>query len=101
VKINTDAAVLEFDGRAAAGGLVRNHTGCCLRGFCRSLGYCLVLQAEAWGLLDGLELAWQLGYRKVEAESDNLNLICLLQDNTNADPGEALIRRILNICARP
>ena len=36
------------------------------------------LTAEAWGLLLGLEAWWNLGLRKIEAESDALQLVQLV-----------------------
>lgn len=50
-----DADVKEVEDRATIAG-IRDHTEHWIRGYCRNLSCCTVLRAEAWGLLDGLEL---------------------------------------------
>ncbi|KAK5811266.1 hypothetical protein PVK06_026593 [Gossypium arboreum] len=49
--------------------------GTWLLGFSRKIRYWDVTRAELWALLDGLEVAWQVGYKKVEIESDSLKAI--------------------------
>ncbi|KAL8143992.1 hypothetical protein V2J09_017024 [Rumex salicifolius] len=70
VRLNTDGAVR--DGRAAAGGVIRDSSGTWLGGFTRSIGICSVPAAELWGILSGLTLAWDLGFRKVCVDTDSL-----------------------------
>ncbi|KAF7830019.1 reverse transcriptase [Senna tora] len=73
VKVNVDGAVSrDSSERASCGGVVRNHEGHFVLGFNKSLGSCDVLTAELWGVRLGLEMAWELGLRKVVIELDSL-----------------------------
>ncbi|KAH1067419.1 hypothetical protein J1N35_032406 [Gossypium stocksii] len=60
-KINVDGAVITTIGVASAGGLVRDSNGNWICGFNRLIGICSPLQAELWGVLDVLRVAWQKG----------------------------------------
>lgn len=71
IKINSDGAVKE-DGTAGAGGVSRDELGRWVTDFVHNLGSCAVLKAELWGVLQGLKLAWVLGFRKVLVETDSL-----------------------------
>lgn len=51
------------------GGLIRDDCGKWVRGYARKVGFCSVLEAELWGIVEGLRLAWNLGFRRVEVES--------------------------------
>ncbi|XVE69529.1 hypothetical protein DITRI_Ditri09bG0159300 [Diplodiscus trichospermus] len=42
----------------------------------KQIGDCSILEADMWGLLLGLEIAWNTGVRRLEVEVDSL---CLLQ----------------------
>ncbi|KAE8684046.1 hypothetical protein F3Y22_tig00111157pilonHSYRG00040 [Hibiscus syriacus] len=52
-------------------------------GYHREYGCCSVLNAELWGLLDGLRLAWDYGIRRILIEMDNVEAIKLI---TNPSP---------------
>ncbi|KAF7826743.1 ribonuclease H [Senna tora] len=43
------------------------------------LGYASILSAEIWGIYHGLVTAWNLGFRKVELESDSSQDIKIIQ----------------------
>lgn len=70
-KLNTDGAVDRVEGKAAAGGLIRDSSGRWLQGFGFHIGSCTVPAAELWGLCSGLYLCWNLGIRKVQVEIDS------------------------------
>ncbi|MBA0694486.1 hypothetical protein Goari_004770, partial [Gossypium aridum] len=65
------------EGFAAAGGYVRNHKGEWIIGFARYLGNCSVLEAELWGILDGLNLTVDRCFQKVFIQTDNIEAIKL------------------------
>ncbi|CAI0381292.1 unnamed protein product [Linum tenue] len=46
VTLNSDGSVLPDTGQAAAGGLIRDHTGRCIAAYARNLGFCSITQAE-------------------------------------------------------
>ncbi|MCI26318.1 putative non-LTR retroelement reverse transcriptase [Trifolium medium] len=65
VIINTDGAVK--DGNVAGcGGLIRGEDGSWICGFTKGLGVCTPYVVELWGASEGLRLAWNRGYRRVE-----------------------------------
>ncbi|CAN1149044.1 Putative ribonuclease H protein At1g65750 [Linum perenne] len=80
--VNTDGAVMDTSRRtaAAAGGLVRNADGRCLGAFTANLGCCSITRAEMRGAIIGLQLAWELGQRKVVLQVDSRAAIQLLQE---------------------
>lgn len=94
VKINVDVAVKGVLGKVGAGGLIRNEMGVWLGGFCANFGKASRLVAELWGMLFGLRLTWQLGYRKMIFENDSLSDIKLVED---APPESPHINLILEI----
>lgn len=69
------------NGFIRAGGVIRDSSGIWCFGFMRKIGNGEVLQAEAWGLLTGLQLAAELGLNHLAVESDSATLINLLQNN--------------------
>ncbi|XP_061369203.1 uncharacterized protein LOC133312077 [Gastrolobium bilobum] len=79
VKINTDGVARGNPGLAAYGGLIRNSQGRWLGGFAYKLGLlCSSFKAELWGVLRGLELAWNEGNRNIIIESDSSSVITVL-----------------------
>ncbi|GAU24377.1 hypothetical protein TSUD_390860 [Trifolium subterraneum] len=57
------------------GGVVRDSSGEWLGGYARDLGDCNIIIIELWGILEGLRLAWRLGFRHVELRSDSLGVV--------------------------
>ncbi|XP_010527295.1 PREDICTED: uncharacterized protein LOC104804652 [Tarenaya hassleriana] len=79
VKLNSDGSVMINPDSAASGGLIRDQMGNWLVGFKANLGTCSIFRAEAWGVLLGLRLAWNRGWRKVRVEVDNQALVSTIQ----------------------
>ncbi|CAN1128973.1 Putative ribonuclease H protein At1g65750 [Linum perenne] len=82
--LNTDGSVLPQSNSAAAGGLVRDEFGCCLAAFSGNLGRCSITRAELRGLIVGLDLAWEVGIRKLVARVDSTTVINLI--NAEEEP---------------
>lgn len=78
-KLNSDGGVSD-DGKADCGGVIRNEEGEWIVGYTHKPQTSDCLQAEAWGLLRGLELGWQKGIKHLEVESDSKELIQLIND---------------------
>ncbi|KAE8671946.1 hypothetical protein F3Y22_tig00111877pilonHSYRG00155 [Hibiscus syriacus] len=55
-----------------------NYHGDWIVGYCRYIGYCSVLHAELWGVLDGLQTAWKYGANRVMLEMDNAEAFTML-----------------------
>jgi ribonuclease HI len=49
-----------------------------LGGFAKGLGGCSIEMAELWGAWEGLNLAWNLGFRRVELRLDAMNIVKIL-----------------------
>ncbi|CAN1135777.1 Putative ribonuclease H protein At1g65750 [Linum perenne] len=71
VTLNSDGSVNSESGQAAAGGLIRDYQGHCLAAFSENLGICSITRAELRGVVSGLQLAWDRGYRKVQLQIDS------------------------------
>ncbi|KAH9720547.1 proline transporter 2 [Citrus sinensis] len=80
LKLNTDGA-LKSSGLASAGGLVRNYCGEWVCGFSMNLGSCSIMEAQLWGLYQGLKIAWERGFRLLQVEVDNLGVTQLLNSS--------------------
>ncbi|KAL4304165.1 hypothetical protein GQ457_10G007230 [Hibiscus cannabinus] len=75
VKMNVDASVSIADQTAGVGGAIRDDTGSWRFGFARFVGRCNALLAELWAIHGGLLHTWELGYLRVELESDFLEAV--------------------------
>ncbi|EOY02369.1 Kinase superfamily protein isoform 5 [Theobroma cacao] len=65
VCLNTDGAYKKSIDEASAGGVIRNAEGEWRTGFVAKLGLCSAYRAELRGVLHGLRLAWDSGFKKV------------------------------------
>lgn len=54
----------------AVGGLIRDDTGRWLGGFMHNIGVSTLIGAELWVVNSGLELAWEMRFRKLILEVD-------------------------------
>ncbi|KAF7807224.1 ribonuclease H [Senna tora] len=75
VKVNSDGAVKRSSGKAGYGAILRDEDGSWVGGVCNSIVTFSVLKAEAWGALEGLRLASDLGVPKVILECDSKCLV--------------------------
>lgn len=78
IKLNSDGAV-SLDGQfLTIGGVLCDYEGKWLWGYNMNLGSESIFKTEARSMLEGLFLAWDKGYKKIEIESDNALLVDLL-----------------------
>lgn len=70
-KLNTDGAVKNNPGRAGCGGVLRGSCGSWIARFGANLGIATVNEAELWELYHDLEMAWNMGYRRIIVEMDS------------------------------
>ncbi|MBA0681687.1 hypothetical protein Goari_023472 [Gossypium aridum] len=80
VHLTTDGFVRNEDSFFAARGFVCNHNEDCIFDFSRYLGMCMVVDAELWGILDGLKLTLQRDYGSVLIQTNNLEPVNAIQD---------------------
>lgn len=78
LKLNVDGT-RSSRGNIGAAGVFRDSEGNWFHGFMLNIGVGEVLQAEAWGLASGLQLAKDLNITHIEVESDSAVLINILQ----------------------
>ncbi|KAK5792155.1 hypothetical protein PVK06_033269 [Gossypium arboreum] len=85
------------DGFAAAGGFVFDHNDGWIMGYCRYLGNYTVVEAELWGILDGLNLILNRSFEKVVIQTDSIEVVNAIQEGYSRTSNFALVRRILII----
>ncbi|KAF7839913.1 reverse transcriptase [Senna tora] len=68
VKCNVDGSYFKSTRDAACGGVARDTSGNFLFSFCHRIGCCEIIQSEHRGIVDGLEMLWEKGFRKVTIE---------------------------------
>ncbi|MFQ6670886.1 hypothetical protein Gotur_035609 [Gossypium turneri] len=78
-KVNTDGAISNVSRNASDGGLICDQHGNWIASFSKNIGRCSVLNAKLWGALEGLQLAWNLGLKRVAFEMDSTVAIHLIQ----------------------
>ncbi|KAG8492296.1 hypothetical protein CXB51_009810 [Gossypium anomalum] len=84
MKLNKNGAWKSDTHAASASGVVRDRNRSWLWEFTRNLGCCLLLEAELWPILDGLNLHWMQGFRCVEIESESAGAVCIISDESAA-----------------
>ncbi|KAF2304661.1 hypothetical protein GH714_037325 [Hevea brasiliensis] len=82
---------------AYGGGLIRNELGLWQWGFMGSFGQCLVLEVELWAVLQGLKLAWCLGFRKLHLECDNQLVVRILKECNEPGSARTIVLHILKL----
>ncbi|OMP01064.1 reverse transcriptase [Corchorus capsularis] len=79
-KLNSDGSSVGNPGSSGAGGIIRKDTGEWFVGYVRKIHCATSLQAEFWGLRDGLTLAVDHGISFLDIAVDAKNVISLLND---------------------
>ncbi|KAK9020995.1 hypothetical protein V6N11_011006 [Hibiscus sabdariffa] len=101
VSLNTDAAVSSSYNFGAISGVLRGLTGDWLCGYCKFVGVVSPLNAELWSILEGLNMAWTMGFPRVQVQSDCSVAIRLILDPMAASSSSGLVRRISALQNRP
>ncbi|KAE8706378.1 hypothetical protein F3Y22_tig00110393pilonHSYRG00026 [Hibiscus syriacus] len=78
-KLNMDGTVYLTTKKASSGGAIRDYKGNWIAGYTRNIGCCSVSRAEYWAVINGLEIAWDLGLQQVIVEMDSIEAVCCLQ----------------------
>ena len=73
--MNTDGSSTLTTKKAGAGNAIRDWEGKWICGFSSRLGDCSAEEAELWGLILGLRIAWRKGYSNLLVERDSLVLV--------------------------
>ncbi|CAI0429574.1 unnamed protein product [Linum tenue] len=100
VGLNTDGSVVLAQGRSAAGGVIRDSEGRFLVAYSTNLGGGSITNAELAGIAQGLQLAWERGYRKVAVQTDSSTAISLIHSAETAHPHYTLVAYIRRLMER-
>ncbi|CAN1195863.1 Putative ribonuclease H protein At1g65750 [Linum perenne] len=85
ITVNTDGVVNLQTGKAAAGGLIRDEFGHCLKTFALNLGACSMTRAKMRGAIAGLYFAWDLGFHRIQLQMDSKAAIALFSDEDDVN----------------
>ncbi|CAN1122078.1 Putative ribonuclease H protein At1g65750 [Linum perenne] len=69
--LNSDGSLYTQDNRADAGGIIRDCRGNFVSSFAINLGSCSIMRAELRGIIEGMNLAWEKGIRKLCIQTDS------------------------------
>ncbi|CAN0854266.1 hypothetical protein LINGRAHAP2_LOCUS5876 [Linum grandiflorum] len=85
----------------AAGGVIRTDTGRFVKAFASNLGSCSITRAEMRAIVDGLQLPWTLGIRRIQVHSNSMVVITILaKDSELEHQHAALVLQFKEICSR-
>lgn len=101
IALNSDGAYRSRRGVASAGGVLRHLDGSWIMGYACNSGTSTAYRAELWGVFQGLKLAWELGYRRINVQVDNKTVVHALNTQSmhpcsNSD----VIRAIKDLLSR-
>ncbi|KAA3486878.1 LINE-1 reverse transcriptase isogeny [Gossypium australe] len=97
VYLSTDGAVSSNTGVAATGGVARDYEGNWILGFNHFLGNYSPIEAEIWGIMDGILILLNKGYRRIIIISDNLEVVQNLSALNTGESEIAILRRTKRI----
>ncbi|KAL4291966.1 hypothetical protein GQ457_14G024710 [Hibiscus cannabinus] len=99
-KVNVDDACDSATGRASCGGAIRSDSGQWLMGFSRQLGLCSSLEAELWGIFEGLMCAWSIRIANLILESDCKEALQMIDRVRHSNRRSSLVEHILRLLNR-
>ncbi|CAN0880709.1 Putative ribonuclease H protein At1g65750, partial [Linum grandiflorum] len=84
----------------AVGGIIRSDTGQFVKAFASNLGSCSITRAEMRAIVDGLQLAWTMGIRRIRVLSDSMAAITILaKDSELNHQHAALVLQFKELCS--
>ncbi|MBA0597499.1 hypothetical protein Gorai_007302, partial [Gossypium raimondii] len=92
--------VMSMVEKAAGGGLLRDENGTWILGYGRCFGERSVVQAEAWATYNGLRIAWEHGYKKVQVESDSLDMVNMVLHGSSDGFLLPIVADMRSLCLR-
>ncbi|KAE8653749.1 hypothetical protein F3Y22_tig00117056pilonHSYRG00114 [Hibiscus syriacus] len=98
--LNTDGAVHHTSSLGSAGGIIRNKDGDWIVGFNKAVGISSPLQAELWGILEGLQLAWSQILEHLQCQTDCAEALTLVTSSTAASSPVSIVRFIASLISK-
>ena len=77
--------------------IIKSNNGCLDGRFCENNWSCSIFEVELWGILEGLKLVCDLGFRKIIVESDSLSVVMVIN---GAKDGGNNMKNIIQIILR-
>ncbi|KAL4334150.1 hypothetical protein GQ457_07G011810 [Hibiscus cannabinus] len=100
IKINTDGSRNTSTGLASCGGVGCDSNSRWCFGFAKGLGSCSCLEAEFWGIYEGLATAWSLQYTRVIIETDNREAYEAIASSNSRKFGSSILPSIFELLSR-
>ncbi|KAE8701760.1 hypothetical protein F3Y22_tig00110505pilonHSYRG00083 [Hibiscus syriacus] len=85
----------------SVGGLIRNNAGDWIVGFKKSVGVTASLQAELWGIFEGLNFAWTCGIERLQRQTDCAEAFNLISSPLAPSSSIGLVRSIARLMTKP
>ncbi|CAN0919581.1 Putative ribonuclease H protein At1g65750 [Linum grandiflorum] len=99
--LSTDGSLRSPTKSTAAGGVIHTDIWRFVKAFASNLGSCSITRAEMRVIVDGLQLAWTLGIRRIQVHSDSMAAITILAKDSELDHQHAvLVLQFNEICSR-
>ncbi|CAN0866718.1 Putative ribonuclease H protein At1g65750 [Linum grandiflorum] len=89
--LSTDGSLRSPTNVAAAGGVIRMDNGQFVKAFTANLGSCSITRDEMRAIVDGLKLAWSLGIRRIQVQSDSRAAIAILAKDSELNHHHAAL----------
>ncbi|MBA0642555.1 hypothetical protein Goklo_026920, partial [Gossypium klotzschianum] len=87
-------------GFVSVGGVMRDQEGRWILAYNWYLGFCFVMEAELWGILDRLTLILEWIYDFLIIQTDSVEAVQAIQEHARKDLELTLIRRIHQLLSR-
>ncbi|XP_040967868.1 protein TsetseEP-like [Gossypium hirsutum] len=94
VSLNTDGSVKFDEGFAEDSGCVRDHNGEWIIAFAKHLSNCTILEAELWGILNGLTLILDRHFGKILIQTDSIEANNVILEDSSKNSSSALVTSI-------
>ncbi|CAN0824500.1 Putative ribonuclease H protein At1g65750, partial [Linum grandiflorum] len=99
--LSTDGSLCSPTKLAAAGGVIRTATGRFVKAFTSNLESCSITLTEMQAIVNGMQLAWTLGIRRLQVQFDSRTAISILsKDSELRHQHAALVIQFKELCSR-
>ncbi|CAN0876423.1 Putative ribonuclease H protein At1g65750 [Linum grandiflorum] len=99
--LSTDGSFRSPSKAVAAGGVIRIDCGRFVKAFTTNLGSCSITRAELRAIVDGLQIAWSLGIRRIKVQSDSTAAIAILEKNSSLNHQHTILAmQFQELCSR-
>ncbi|KAF7805280.1 non-LTR retroelement reverse transcriptase-like [Senna tora] len=101
IKLNVDGSYWQHTDTISCGGVLRDEQGRWIKGFTKKMGRGNSNLAEAWAVLTGLKMAWDMKIDRIHVEADSLNIVNMIKDGVDvAHPLGVIVDKIREFCAK-